>query len=78
MESSKNRVILAQAVSVAILELGKMIDNNIGDFIDLMFYKQGDMTVGAVCYDAMNKAVNMGEGLRNVDVNAIIKQLNGK
>ena len=72
---AKNRVILAQAVSVAVVTLGQMIEKNIGDFIDLMFYKHGDMTVGEACYNAMLQAVNMGEGLKTVNVNNIIKSL---
>ena len=77
-KSPSNRTILAQAVSVAIVEIAKMINANVGDFIDLMFYKQGDMTVGDACYNAMLQAVNMGEALKGVNVNAIIKTLTGK
>jgi hypothetical protein len=77
-KSPNNRTILAQAVSLAIVEIAKLINANIADFIDLMFYKQGDMTVGEACYEALLQAVNMGEALKTLDVNSIIESLNNK
>ena len=73
-----NRTILAQAVSLAVVEIAKLINANLGEFIDLMFYKHGDMTIGTACYDAMEKALAMGNDINNVDVTAIIRSLSGK
>ena len=73
-----NRQDLAQAVAYAIVEIAKLIEANVGNFIDLMFYKHGDMTIGGVCYNAMLEALKMGDNINNVDVNTIIKMLTGK
>ena len=76
-KKQSNKTILAQAVAYAILELGKLIAANVGDFIDLMFYKQGDMTVGTACYNAMIQTLNMGEeAINKVNVKTIIQTLN--
>ena len=70
-----NRTILAQAVSLAVVEIAKLINDNLGEFIDLMFYKHGDMTIGTACYEAMEKTLALGEGIKTINVNAIIRQL---
>ena len=73
-----NRTILAQAVSFAIVEIAKLINATLGDFIDLMFYKHGDMTIGTKCYEAMEKTLGLGERIKSINVNAIINMLYGK
>ena len=72
-----NRTLLAQTVAYAVLELGQMIEKNVGDFIELMFYKKGDFTVGTACYKAMLQTLSMTEEqIRAIDVATIINSLN--
>ena len=72
-----NRTILAQTIAYAVLVLGELIDKNVGDFIELMFYKKGDFTVGTACYKAMLRTLAMTEEqIKSIDVNTIINSLN--
>ena len=59
-----------------VIEIAKLIESNVGNFIDLMFYKHGDMTVGTKCYEAMLKTLELGDNITKINVNAIINQLN--
>jgi hypothetical protein len=71
-----NRTILAQTVAYAVLVLGELIEKNIGDFIELMFYKKGDFTIGTACYNAMLKTLSMtDEQIKAIDVKTIINSL---
>jgi hypothetical protein len=72
-----NRTILAQTVAYAVLVLGELIEKNIAEFVDLMFYKKGDFTIGTACYNAMLKTLSMtDEQIKAIDVKTIIDSLN--
>ena len=74
-----NRTILAKAVSIAIVKLAQLIDNNVGDFIDLMFYKHGDFTIAKECYSAMTETLNLStDEIQQINVQQIISTLNAK
>ena len=71
-----NRQVLAKAVSIAVVKLVEDINNNVGKFINTMFYSKNDTTIAQKCYEAMTETLKLGpDNINLVNVQEIINVL---
>ena len=78
-KSAQLRNIIAKVASVVIIELAKMITNDVEGFINTMFYTKNDMSIGKICYtETLNVIAMSNEEINQIDVETIVKTLTGK